>query len=85
MENRIGGVFCSHFVNSCMVDRVFELLSDQNKDYDIGICYFSIEHTALKSKNKNWLDLNQDIMCLSGATCLPADCCFGELALYKSN
>ena len=21
------------------------------------------------------------IMCLSGATCLPADCCFSELAL----
>ena len=24
------------------------------------------------------------IMCLSGATCLPADCCFSELALYNS-
>jgi hypothetical protein len=25
------------------------------------------------------------IMCPSGATCLPTDCCFSELALYKSN
>jgi hypothetical protein len=23
-------------------------------------------------------------MCPSGATCLPADCCFSDLALYKS-
>jgi len=23
-------------------------------------------------------------MCPSGATCLPADCCFSELALYKN-
>ena len=23
-------------------------------------------------------------MCPNGATCLPADCCFSELALYKS-
>ena len=25
------------------------------------------------------------IMCTNGATCLSADCCFSELALYKSN
>ena len=25
------------------------------------------------------------IICPSGATCLPADCCFSVLALYKSN
>jgi hypothetical protein len=24
-------------------------------------------------------------MCPSGATCLPVDCCFSELAIYKSN
>jgi len=24
-------------------------------------------------------------MCMSGATCLSADCCFSELALWKSN
>ena len=24
-------------------------------------------------------------MCPSGATCIPADCCFSELALQKSN
>jgi hypothetical protein len=24
-------------------------------------------------------------MCPSGATCLPAECCFSELALKKSN
>ena len=71
MENRIGGVFCSHFVNSCMVDRVFELLSDQNKDYDIGICYFSIEHTALKNQSKDYLGRNKDNVseCRDMSTC----------------
>jgi hypothetical protein len=29
--------------------------------------------------------LGARIMCPSGATCLPADCCFSKLALLKSN
>jgi hypothetical protein len=43
-----------------MVDCVFELLLDQNKDYDIGICYFSIKHAALKNQSKDYLGRNKD-------------------------
>ena len=32
-----------------------------------------------------WRDGPIKVMCPSGATCLPADCCFNELALWKSN
>jgi hypothetical protein len=39
---------------------------------------------ALRRKNKDWLARNQNNS-PSGATCLPADCCFSELAPYKSN
>jgi hypothetical protein len=46
----------------------------------IGICCFSAKHVALRRKNKEWLN-RITIMCPSGATCLPADCCFSELAL----
>ena len=28
---------------------------------------------------------NQDIICQSGATCLPVDCCFSEIALENSD
>ena len=31
-----------------------------NKDYKIGICCFSDEHTALRRKSKDWLARNQD-------------------------
>jgi hypothetical protein len=51
--------------------------------YKIGICCFSAEHAALRRKSKesktSWLEIR--IMCPSGATCLPADCCFSELVL----
>jgi hypothetical protein len=50
----------------------------QTKDLNIGICCFSTKHAALRRKSKDWLGIR--IMCLSGATCLPADCCFSELA-----
>ena len=63
------------------VDRGFEPLSGQTKDYKIGICCFSAKHASLRSKSKDWLAR----MCPSGATWLSADCCFSELALYKSN
>jgi hypothetical protein len=39
------------------------------KDHKIGICCFFVKEKELR------------IMCQSGATCLPADCCFSELAL----
>jgi hypothetical protein len=34
-------------------------------------------------KKTGWLEIR--IMCPSGATCLPMDCCFSDLALYISN
>jgi len=33
---------------SSVVDRGFEHRSDQTEDYNIGICCFSAEHTALR-------------------------------------
>ena len=49
----------------------------QTKDYIIGICCFSTKQ-GVKAKN-GWLGIR--IICASGATCLPADCCFSEIAL----
>ena len=43
-----------------MVDRRFDPMSGQTKDYKIGICYFSAEHAALSSKSKDGLAQNQD-------------------------
>jgi len=40
---------------SSAVDRGFDLKLGQIKDYRIGICCFSTKHTALRSKNKDWL------------------------------
>jgi hypothetical protein len=66
---------------SSAVDRGFEIRSGQIKDYQIGICYFSAKHTALRKKSTDWLARNQNNMCPSGATCLHTDCCFSELAI----
>ena len=43
-----------------VVDRRFDPFSDQIKDYKIGICCFQDKCTALRSKSKDWLTLNQD-------------------------
>ena len=43
-----------------VVDREFESCPGQSKDYKIGICCFSSKNTALKSKSKDWLSLNED-------------------------
>ena len=67
---------------SSVVDRGFVPRSGQTKYYEIGICCFSAEHAALRRKT-GWHGIR--IMCPSGATCLSADCCYSELALYKSN
>jgi hypothetical protein len=64
---------------SSAVDRGFEHRSCQTKDF--GIFCFSAKHAALRRKSKDCLARNQDIMCLSGATCLSADCCSSGLAL----
>jgi hypothetical protein len=81
--NRIGDVMVGVLASS-VVDRGFEALLDQTKDYKIGICYLSAKHAALRRKNKNWLARNQDNVSRE-ATCLSAGCCFGELTLYKSS
>jgi hypothetical protein len=44
-KNRIGGLMVSVLALS-VVDRVFESLSDQTKDYEIGICCFSAKNAA---------------------------------------
>ena len=65
---------------SSVVDHVFKPRPDKTKDYKIGICCFSAKHAALWRKSKTgWLRIR--IMCPSGVTCLPADCCFSELTL----
>ena len=71
---------------SSVVDSGFEPRSSQTIDYEIGICCFSAEHTALRRRSKDWLArLGIRVMCQSGVTCLSADCCFNELVLSKSN
>jgi hypothetical protein len=45
---------------SSVVDRWFEPLLGQTKDYTIGICCFYAKHAALRRKNKDWLARNQD-------------------------
>ena len=37
---------------SSVVDREFEPRSGQTKDYEIGSCWLSAKHAALKRKNK---------------------------------
>jgi hypothetical protein len=51
------------------IDRGFEPLSGQTKDYKIGMCNFSAKHSTLRRKRKDWLARNVS------ETCLP-DCCF---------
>ena len=43
-----------------VVDYGFELLSGQHTDYDIGICYFSVNQALLRCKSTYWLAQNQD-------------------------
>ena len=62
-----------------MVDRGFYPRSGQTKDCKIGICCFSANHAALRRKRKDWLARTQNNV-HEGATFLPTDCCFGELA-----
>ena len=47
---------------SSLVDHGFKPRSGQTKDYDIGICCFSVKYTALRYKSTGWLALNQDYM-----------------------
>ena len=52
--NRIGDVMVSVLVSNA-VDRGFDPRSGQTKDYEIGICCFSVQHAALRRKSKDWL------------------------------
>ena len=45
---------------SSVVDRGFEPLSGQTKDYKIASCCFSSKHSVLRSKSKDWLARNQN-------------------------
>jgi hypothetical protein len=69
-------------LTSSAVDRGFKPRSCQTKDYKSGICYFSAKDSTLRAKT-GWLGIR--LMCPSGATCLPADCCFSEIAATIKN
>ena len=71
----ISGVIFSVFFSS-VVDHGFKVGSN------IVIFCFSLKHVLLRNKSKDWLAGNQ-LISLSRVTCLPMDCCFSELALYK--
>ena len=75
----IDGVMFSVLASS-VVERGFEARSGQTKYFKIDICCFSGKHTLLKRKKQtDWLGIM--IKCPSGATYLPEDCCFNDLAL----
>ena len=61
------------------VNHGFMLKTDQMKACEIGICYFSAKHVALRRKSKDWLVQNKDNV--SGWGDMSIDCCFSELAL----
>jgi len=52
--------FCFYLLASSAVDRGFEPRSGPTKDYEIGICFFSAKHAALRRKIKDWLARNQN-------------------------
>ena len=76
-RNCISGVIAI-MVTLSVVDCGFDPQSGQTKDYKIGNCCLSAEHTALRSKSTDRLAHNQD-KCQSGVTCLHPDCCLAEL------
>ena len=58
-QHRISGVIFSMLASS-MVDREFEPRSDQTKDYEISVRYFSPQLAILRRKSKDWLARYQD-------------------------
>ena len=80
----IGGVIVRVLdTGSSAVDREFEPRSVQTKDYKVGVCVLLL-HLARSTKERErattgWLGIR--IKCSSGATCLPENCCYSELAL----
>ena len=77
-QNRIGGVMVSEHPWSA-VHRGFDPWSEQTKDYEVS---FVASPLSMHMK-ASWLGIR--ILCTSAATCLPAECCFSDLSLYKSN
>jgi len=67
-------------LSTTVVDRGFEPRSGQTKDYEIGICCFSDNQAALRSKGKDWLARNQDNVS-EWCDMSSVDCRFSELAL----
>ena len=59
--NCICGAMVS-MITSSSIDRGFEPWFDQTKDYKIGICCFFPKHAVLRSKSKDWLARNLDIV-----------------------
>jgi hypothetical protein len=51
-ENSVGGVLVS-VLSSSAEDRGFDSRSGQTKDYQIGICCSTANHTSLGRKSKN--------------------------------
>jgi len=50
---------CGVIVNALnAVEHGSSNMSSQTKDYNIGISYFPLKHTALRSNNKDWLAQN---------------------------
>jgi hypothetical protein len=47
-------------LSSSVVDRGFDYLPGQPKNYKIGMCCFSAKHAALSRKSKDWLAQNQE-------------------------
>ena len=79
LKKGIGSVMVS-LLSSSTVDDGFQFRQHQTKDYKIGICCFSAKHAALAVRAKTgWLGIR--ILCLNGATCLHADCCFSDIAV----
>ena len=64
------------------VDRGFEPRSGQSKDFKLVFAASPLStHHYEKKNTTGWLGIRA--MCPSAATCLPAECCFSELALIQ--
>jgi hypothetical protein len=75
----IGGVMVRVLASSA-IDRGFDPVRVKPKTKKLVIFCFSAKHAELRRRSKTgWFGIR--IMCPSGATCLPVDCCFSELAL----
>ena len=65
-------------ISGVMVGVLVDRRSGKTKDYTVGICSLSANHTGVIAKT-SWLGIRK--ICPSEATCLSADSCFNEIAL----